>query len=655
MKFSWQLINNFIKVQETKFKEIEDTLILSGIEIENIEEINDDKILDLSITTNRKEINSAFSLAREICILTNTKMKVIPIKLKLKEQVKSQLIDRKNTQVNYIRIHIISEKIDIKTPQWILNQLKLNEITEENTLKNIQKYIQIKWGQTFNIITIEDSKKVTLENKLKAYQKIIKSVINKKKVHHQKLQLIIFTTEEQEIERNFNNYDKNEFYENYYIDTLKIIKTIYKDTIGKYQENYRIFKLTKHKINLKQNTINQWLGSIKNQQIKFLTVTNTKKILGKLLFSPEYIRTKKLFTLQIPSYRSHDLKRDIDIIEEIGKIYGFKNFHSLPKNNKNTGNRSKNLINVKNIREALRNLGINEVINCSLTLNKYYKKNTLTIHNPISKDQKELRTNIAEGLIKNYQHHIKYSTKNLFIFEIGKTFQREKHTNNFLEKKHLGGLICATEYSRQSWLEKPTEIQLLHVKGLIKLFMKKINAKVKLQYILNTTKKHSISELLIKSNQIGIYDTKSNNIVGIIGELSQKNLIKPQKKLHRVYLFEMNLKDLIKCITLKKHLNYRKKLYSEYPSIVRDISVLVKKNEYVKDIKEKIYNIDYKFIESVKIFNEYTKDTISQERSIGIRITYRSFEKTLTTKDIKEINRKIDNILHIYTQRNDHS
>nr|YP_009394646.1 Phenylalanine-tRNA ligase beta subunit [Vertebrata thuyoides]ARW63208.1 Phenylalanine-tRNA ligase beta subunit [Vertebrata thuyoides] len=645
MKFSWQLVNNFLKIQEIKFKEIEDKLILSGIEIDNIIELNNDKILDLSITTNRKEINSALSLAREISIVTNLKMNLIPIKLNLTEETINQFNYTSYTHINYSRTHIIDEKINTRTPKWIVNQLQINEIEPKHTLEDIQKYIKIKWGQTFNIIKITNLDKLTLEYKLKDYQDTISSLINKNKFQKSRLQLISFQSDEQKIKKSFSNYDNNEFYENYYIDSIKIINTVYKNTTGKYKEIYKLLNFPIKEINLKQNTIHRWLGSTENKKTKFLGKSKTIEVLERLRFSPKYVKTKKLFTLQIPTYRSHDLQRDIDIIEEIGKIYEFKNFHSTYKKSIKKGNKSVNLLHMKNIRRTLRYLGFNETINCSLTINNYYKKDILKICNPINKEQKELRKNIIEGLIENYKYNIRYSDKNLFIFEIGKIFKRNKEKNCFLESKHLGGLIYTREYSRQNWLEKPQGIQILHVKGLIELFLEKINAEVKLKYLNNEVQSNSISPLLIQSNQIGIYNIKNNQIIGIIGELSHNNLSKNQKKSSRVYLFEINTEELINCIVQKNHLSYRHKEYSDYPSIVRDISLTLKKDEHVQKIQEELNNLNEPLIESIKIFNEYKTQNINQQRSIGVRITYRSFKKTLSSNDIKNVSVKIDKII----------
>ena len=102
MKFSWNLTNSFLKTERTSLALIKEQLILSGLEIEDVEELNGDIILDLSITSNRKEINCAFNLAREISILTDKKIQTKAIKFLTQKfcphkQMKEGL--------KYVRIH----------------------------------------------------------------------------------------------------------------------------------------------------------------------------------------------------------------------------------------------------------------------------------------------------------------------------------------------------------------------------------------------------------------------------------------------------------------------------------------------------------------------------------------------------------------------
>ncbi|MFI3211680.1 MAG: hypothetical protein R3Y64_11610, partial [Peptostreptococcaceae bacterium] len=502
MKFSWQLTNNFLQIQEQFFETIKNNLILSGIEVEDINELTNDKILDLSITTNRKEINSAFSLAREISSITDKQINIKPIKFHLNQNIKYSSKRKNHTCLQYLRIHTIDQPLQEKLPAWISYQLELQGKYKTHILKNIQEYIKIKWGKTFEIITIDEYNNIISENNIEQYEHLIKlflvKYINQKK--DKSLTLIIFITEQYIEKTHLHQYDINEFFENYYIDSMNNIKELNKFTIGKYYEIHEPHIPKNNNITLEKQTLNNWLGSVNKRRTKFLTREQITKILIQLKFFPNYIKAKKSFTIQVPSYRNHDLINDIDIIEEIGRLYQFKNFYNNYIYNKKIGKKSVNLIKINKIRKTLRDLGINEVINCSLITSQQNTHKPINIYNPITEEQKILRTNIASSLIKNYEYNNKYSNKNLLIFEIGKTFYKNTENNTYIEKKSLGGLIHSKTYNQYKWSEKSCGINLFQMKGIIELFLIKINSKSFLTNITTNKATNDSINWILKKN-----------------------------------------------------------------------------------------------------------------------------------------------------------
>ena len=180
MKFSWQLTNNFLHINDKNFLQILEKLTLSGIEIEDIENIVYDKILNLSITNNRKDIQSAFGLAREITIITKKKLYIKPIKF----NTNKKLIKVNCEQIKYRRTHTIKSNIHTKTPTWITKELKIHNVHYKNSLNNIQEYIKIKWGKTFEIIDFNKANKIILDNNNKkqnlSVEQLIKNKVTKK-------------------------------------------------------------------------------------------------------------------------------------------------------------------------------------------------------------------------------------------------------------------------------------------------------------------------------------------------------------------------------------------------------------------------------------------------------------------------------------------
>nr|YP_009395882.1 Phenylalanine-tRNA ligase beta subunit [Herposiphonia versicolor]ARW64862.1 Phenylalanine-tRNA ligase beta subunit [Herposiphonia versicolor] len=601
MKFSWQLLNTFINLNHIKFNEFQDQLTLSGLEIENINK----NFIEISITANRKEVSSILSLARETSIIFNSPLKILPINT------------IKNT--NYTRIVTLEKNYIKKTPQWLLSELDPDNIENNDILINIQRYIKIKWGETFEIKNND-----TQEYKQQANR------INKES------QIIVFT---KILNKKSAKYHINEFYENMYIDSIKLISTFTKLNIGKYTEKKSKVLAINKRIKIKKENINTLLGNMNEKNFKFIETNTIKNILKRLNLYPEYKKLEKAFIVQVPNYRKHDLKREIDIIEEIGRIYKFQNFFNKITKYNLKGFQSNNFVKTKQIRHTLQNLGFHEVVNCGLTNNTNNFHENIKLYNPINNEQKELKNNILESIIKNYEENIKNSKKNIEIFEISKIFERDKHQYN--ERQKLGGLIYNINYTRNTWENKSEKITLFHFKDIIEIFLQRINSTAILQKILSfddTKNIKNTNHLFNTNKRLGLYNIKNNKIIGIVGELNT-NIITSNKNTN-IYIFEINLEELIETISSKNHLQYVIKKYSNYPSITRDISIKLKMYINIKEIKSSLIKNNHSLIESIEILNEYK--LINNYRSISLRITYRSKFKTLTKEEIKFIDQNLE-------------
>lgn len=637
MKFSWKLINYFIELNEKNLIDLEKKLTLSGIEIEHIEHFKDDndKVIELSITSNRRDISSALNLAIEISIVTNNKLRISPIQLYNNRSRIKQI--EKNVQ--YTRVHIINKNCNVKTPDWLLKELSKQGIRNENALINIQKYIETKWGKTFEIINPHQKDKI---------EKLKKRIHYLDKIDYSTESIFLtFSTTYKLQNKDGIIYNSETFYENLYLDSIQIISTILQTTISKYYEFYTELILNDIRITVKKSRINQFLGNTNEQKFKFLTTHNIQKILEQLQLYSTYNRKNKSFKVNIPLHRCNDLKREIDIVEEIGRIYRFQNFFNTISQQHLTKTQVYRSKHLKKIRNHLRYLGLHEVVNCCLTVNEHNKFDTIRIYNPVSQEQPELRLNIIENLIRNYKYNLKYTENNIEIFEIGKVFNQIYSNEKIMhiEKQNLGGLIYNHTYYRKNWSDKSSDITFFHAKGIIETFLENINAKTKLIKISNFSDFYNIESLslmLKNDHQIGIYDKQSNQAIGIFGELKPTILNNNEKRETNVFIFEISLEGLMKTIDNKNHLNHIYKAYSKYPCVTRDISVKIKKSVDVDEIKEIIIQNCKSFIESIDIFNEYTNE--KAERYVGIRATYRAKDKTLNKKDIQILEENLQEI-----------
>nr|YP_009392777.1 Phenylalanine-tRNA ligase beta subunit [Bostrychia tenella]ARW61339.1 Phenylalanine-tRNA ligase beta subunit [Bostrychia tenella] len=645
MKLSWKLLNELINLNNIKSSDFQEKLTLSGIEINEVKEDYEiqDKLINLNITANRKELYSSINLAKEISIIFSVPLKVKPINLKYVKN-NTQIINL-SQKIFYLKLNFITNIKKNQSPKWLINYLNACHVKSNDLFSDIQNYIQIKWGHKINILPANNIEQQLIDLNIISLQNNLGNENFKQqktffKTNNFKI-LIIY------IHKHKDTTYYAEYFTNAYNETIKIISTYTKATIGKSYEQWSKTKNLEYILEIKKNKINKTLGTVKNKAFNFLSTTDILNTLDKLNFYPKYLKNLKIFKVSIPAYRLHDLKRDIDIIEEIGKIYGFKYFLSSLVLNKQKGSTSINYLQRKKIRHLLRNLGFNEVINCSLidTKNNLSKSRPIILYNPITKEQEALRSNIIENLLENFRHNIKHKNFRIEIFEIGKVFEKNIK-KQYIEKTNLALLFSNSNFTRRKWSDKPQIITWFQAKGIIETLLEQLNVEVILKKICPKDNKACITKnnyLFHPMKKVGIYNSYNEELIGIFGELSKKYDVKLNN--NTIYIFEINIEKLNRTIKTNKNLNFSIEKYSPYPSVTRDISIKINKYKSINNIKKFILEKNKTLIESVEIFNEYY-DKSSNSRFVGLRIIYRANNRTLNNKDIKNIDINIQNLLN---------
>nr|QCI06072.1 Phenylalanine-tRNA ligase beta subunit [Delesseria sanguinea] len=667
MKFSWTILNYFINLESITFEKFIETLTLAGFEVEEIEENNKiaDKIIHLSITANRKEIFCIINLAKEITTIFNLPLKISLKPIQLLSTNKIYNFINISQQILYVKVNKINHLSNNKSPKWLHNHLIGYNIQPLFLLHDIKQYIKIKWGHEVLIFDLNklNTKSINLnqikidrKTNLKEQGKIIYN--NQNLLYLDRINIgqtnTQFSYKTNKIilccfinNTNTNNLlNSHETFNHAYNETIRLITTYCGGVINKSYENSKIIIENNRKLQIKKNEIKHTLGPIINKQNKYLSNKNILKVLDKLKFSPYYSYNNKTFEITIPKYREHDLKRNIDIIEEIGRIYGFKYFlNQLPKYN-GKGKISLKSFYIKKIRNTLLAIGFDEVINSSLTQRQIYEINHIKIYNPITEEQNILRTNIAKNLIQNYRLDIKQKKFRTEIFEIGNIFYKNKQ-NSYNEQIHLGGIISNVQFFKKDWYSKSNKLEWFHAKGIVEFILDTLQTNIKwsqkLQELSNTTI-NKIRHYLDPNEQIFIYNKSNNQLIGMLGKVNKKYLNDIDQKNKKIYIFEINIQSLIKSIYFNKHINHTVKAYSLYPTVIRDISINIDKYDNIKQIKNLILQKNKNLIEYIEIINEYY-NKVTQMKSICLRIIYRSSNRTLNYKDLTNINNNIKQLL----------
>ena len=649
MKFSWKWLNQLVNINNMHIDQIINQLTLAGFELDSIDNIlqSNDKIIDISITPNRPDISSIVGLAKEMSIIFNISLNKQFICNCVCNTNKKSKLKLANNDLKYINYTVINHLQNNQSPRWIKNYLVSYDIKPSSLLEDIRKYIQLKWNYNIYISTLNKANNFNFKDKLDIpYDDNVITLVSKNLV------IYSFVKKNAHLGTSYNDFQQA------YNEAIYLIQSYGKATIGQLKQYYNSSIKEYQKIVIHQNNIQNILGPIVKTNKQHLSIDEIINILQQLHLQPNY--KKKTFQVVIPEYRMSDLTREIDIIEEISRIYGFNNFDDdlLKIHSDKIGNIPVPRTQISHMRLILRNLGLNETLNSSFIHNNKSHNNLITtnnisLYNPMNEYQKILRINLIDNLIYNYLYNYKQKNNPCELFEIGKIFYISSSKIDTLhEYMHLGCILNNNTFSRNSWLDKHQSMKWFHAKGIIEEFFDKLNCnilwKTSNQYsVKNSEFLNSQSKRFNLQKTAIIYDQIKNIPIGIFGQIDKKvfkNFDLDSYINTNIYAFEINVYQLINTIQNKKHTQYLMKPYSLYPSITRDISFNLCKKRNIDNIIIDIKTINKEIIESVQIFNEYYDDQ-NNTRSIGLRIIYRSNNKTLQTQEIENVHARIKNFL----------
>ncbi len=356
-------------------------------------------------------------------------------------------------------------------------------------------------------------------------------------------------------------------------------------------------------------------------------IISIQKRLGLRLLSSE----KGVLTFEVPTYRV-DLTREIDIIEETARLYGYNNVPvTLPavamKTELPGGVRA---VQAK-FKEVFTANGFYEAINYSFEdeelLGLFSPEKALPILNPISKDGAVMRTSLTAGLVKNVLLNLNRQESDVRIFETGKIYipssgeKLPKETNK---------LAAAATGRKQPELWDREEFDFFDLKAVLEMALGALHAQESVSF-----KPAPEIEFLHpgKSAEIII----DGEAVGYAGEI-HPGLMERLELTKRVYVAEIDL-DAAARLTAGKKGEFRP--LPKFPSVRRDIALVVDQAVSAGSIIDEIRSMGSGLIEDARIFDVFTGGTVQEgKKSVAVSLHLRASDKTLTEEEINRIQDK---------------
>lgn len=423
--------------------------------------------------------------------------------------------------------------------------------------------------------------------------------------------------------------------------TLKLLNLT---TDAKVKHSHILFKtnskLSQRILSIQFTNVNKILGSIKtNSSSSSINLTRSEilECFKRLNFNVINVTSENVL-LTIPEYRTHDIESEIDVIEEIGRIYGFNKFLPILPSTKSLGKISGEQKFIELTRKFLINNSFNELIEYSLVLGKVGQNQSLL--NPLSQEYSSLRTTLLPNIIETIQYNIKQRNECISGFEIGRVFNKNLNREATMVAGIFGGQSYRSEWTNQyqtlSWYEAKATINNLLQALNIDLEWSQIKSNLSPQF-------HSGRSAVLHR------DFKELGIFTQIHPLYAKQNNLPTS----LFLFELNLTQISK-LDLTKTKKYER--FSIYPKITKDISFEVSNtitvDQFINNVKTLVQKQETEniFIE-LELFDNYQNPKLLSSRILGLTLTYKSLTRTLLTADIDDITcnivDEVNNLLNV--------
>ncbi|NEO60342.1 MAG: phenylalanine--tRNA ligase subunit beta, partial [Moorea sp. SIO4G2] len=385
-------------------------------------------------------------------------------------------------------------------------------------------------------------------------------------------------------------------------------------------------------IELRLDRVNQILGPVhEGEELGEILPEDVERILTALgcQLQPRYTEDSSQWKVTVPPYRYRDLEREIDLIEEIARLYGYDNFcDSLPDKTE-PGYLSAEEFLKRKLRSQFRAVGLTELVQYSLV--KPEEQNQICLDNPLFTEYSSLRTDLLSGLIDACQYNIEQGNGVLNGFEIGRIFWRAEE--GFAEADAIAGILGGN-ITQGNWVTggRSEPMTWYEAKGVLERVFSRCGLTVEYQPDHSDPRLHPgrTASLWLQGEKLGKF-----------GQLH------PQLRSERgfpdqVYVFDLDLELILEALDRDEILTPRFQVYSTYPAIDRDIAFFAPLQVSVAEIERSTRKAGGNLLESVELFDEYKGESVPEaQRSLAFRLIYRASDRTLTDAEVEPVHQKV--------------
>ena len=634
----------------------------------------DDLVYEIGLTPNRSDAMSHYGVARDL--MAGLSQHGINTKL-ISPSVSGFHIDNRGLKIDinvddkikaprYCGL-TISNIVVKDSPQWLQNRLKSIGLSPINNIVDTTNYVLHDLGQPLHAFDADKitGKKINIKT-VKSGTKFITLDGVERSLHEEDLMICdqdkplciagVFGGENSGVTQSTSSI----FLESAYFNPISIRKTAKRHALNT-DASFRFERgidpnITKYALKraalliteiaggkITSDLIDEYPNKIEDSQV-FLSFDKTNKLIGqeipketiKSILSALEIKVNNItetgLGLTIPAYRN-DVQREVDVIEEILRVYGYNNIGITNKLNASISNTSKfENHKIENIvANQLVGQGFYEIMTNSLTTDKYNSiseqldpDNNVKILNPLSTDLSIMRQSLIFSGLETLAFNINRQQSDLKLFEFGKTYHDFDDQKE--EFNHLSILITGNKTEKR-WNSKKTEVGYFYLKGLVTGIFDRLGIKKFKSLPLSNDIFSEGQQLSVGKHSLVEFGSLKTNALNNFG-ISQN-----------VLCANFNWNNLLKVINQN---TIKFKDISKYPEVKRDLSLLIDEDITFEKLYKLAKQSENNYLKDINLFDVYRGDKLENgKKSYSISFTLQDNKQTLKDSQIDKIMSKI--------------
>lgn len=637
--------------------------LVPGTDVKSVLSL-DDEVLELGLTPNRADCYGIYNVAKEIILKKDLSLKPLEfLEGTAGEGARSVVIREPGLCHRYIARGVRNVKIE-PSPLWFANLLRNVGIRPISNIVDVTNYVMFEMGHPMHafdldklsggiiverakegeVFTTLDGQKRNLDEEMLMIRDGEKSVaiagimggfnseisgetvnilleaahFNSENIRKSSRRLGLRSEASGRFERGLSETNVLQAMDRamYLVSLLGIgeVDPIYTDSYPVHQKVMEI--------HCRPARINRILGMDIPEEV-------IEGIFSRLNFTQKRVEDGILVT---PEPHRIDIVDEIDLVEEVVRILGYENIPStLPIGSTNTLRMDYGILLRDRTKTFLAASGLNEVVTYSFIAPQSYGRlkmgfeadERLRVVNPLSEVQSVMRQALLPGILETASRNYKRQRKDIRLFEVGRVYQG---TSGKLPLEELHAGLFLLENKARDW-QGVEVIDFFALKGLVENYLEQVSDLKPIfvqEMSLDTYHPGRTAKILL-----------GDEIIGIIGELHPLILADYDIR-EKAYYAELNLELL----GVQKTKSYQP--LPKYPSIERDMALLVPRRVAYKDLSDVIMDVSDDRVIEHRIFDVYEGSQIQAGyKSIGITFTYQDPEKTMTDEEVGVIHEVI--------------